>query len=248
MLAHDVIAPLDVPPFDRANVDGFALRAADTGGANDGAPKQLTLNAEVIACGHAPEVEVRPGTATAIATGGVVPRGADAVVMIEQTELIDSVPRDRNPPCRLAGQFILTPGSDIARGETLLRRGQRIGSREIGMLAACGLADIDVVRKPKVAVLSTGDELVAGRAAAAGRRLRQQRRDPRRRHRRGRRRTGAAWRIPDDEAALGKRCARARRLRHGGAVRRHLEGRRRSVAPHRVEARRARASWCMASR
>ena len=92
VLAHDVVAPLDVPPFDRANVDGFALRSADTAGASDGAPKQLTLNAEVIACGHAPKIEVAPGTATTIATGGVVPRGADAVVMIEHTELIESVP------------------------------------------------------------------------------------------------------------------------------------------------------------
>ena len=84
-----VAAPIDVPPFDRANVDGFALRAADTAGAADGAPKQIALNAEVIACGHAPKLEVAPGTATTIATGGVVPRGADAVVMIEHTELID---------------------------------------------------------------------------------------------------------------------------------------------------------------
>src|SRR5476651_1991874 len=88
VLAHDVVAAVDAPPFDRSNVDGFALRAADTIGASDGAPKLFTLNAEVIACGHAPALEVAPGAATAIATGGVIPRGADAVVMIEQTELI----------------------------------------------------------------------------------------------------------------------------------------------------------------
>ncbi len=157
----DVIAPLDVPPFDRANVDGFALRSTDTAGASDGAPKQLTLNAEVIACGHAPELEVAPRSATTIATGGVVPRGADAVVMIEHTELIERVPGIELRRAVSPGQFISYAGSDIARGETLLRKGQKIGSREIGMLAACGLAEIDVVRKPKVAVLSTGDELVA---------------------------------------------------------------------------------------
>src|SRR5271168_500391 len=89
VLAADVIAPVDAPPFDRSNVDGFAVRAADTAGASDGAPKRLTLNAEVIACGVVPVVEVMPGTATAIATGGVIPRGADAVVMIEQIELIE---------------------------------------------------------------------------------------------------------------------------------------------------------------
>jgi putative molybdopterin biosynthesis protein len=161
VLAHDVVAAVDAPPFDRSNVDGFALRAADTLGAGDNAPKIFALNGEVIACGFAPALEVKPGTATTIATGGVIPRGADAVVMIEQTELIGG-----NEPCielrRTAapGQFISYAGSDIARGETLLRRGARIGSREIGMLAASGLAHIDVVRRPKVAVLSTGDELV----------------------------------------------------------------------------------------
>jgi putative molybdopterin biosynthesis protein len=162
VLAHDVVAAVDAPPFDRSNVDGFALRAADTVGASDTAPKLFRLNVEVIACGDVPALEVVPGTATAIATGGVIPRGVDAVVMIEATELIGG----RAPAIELRraaapGLFISYAGSDIARGETLLRRGTRIGSREIGMLAACGLANVDVVRRPKVAVLSTGDELVA---------------------------------------------------------------------------------------
>jgi putative molybdopterin biosynthesis protein len=161
VLAHDVIAAVDAPPFDRSNVDGFALRAADTIGATNTAPKSLKLNKEVIACGFSPALEVKPGTATAIATGGVIPRGADAVAMVEYTELIDG----EEPSIELRraiapGQFISYAGSDIARGETLLRRGTKIGSREIGMLAACGLAQIDVVKRPKVAVLSTGNELV----------------------------------------------------------------------------------------
>jgi putative molybdopterin biosynthesis protein len=162
VLSHDVVAAVDAPPFDRSNVDGFALRAADTAGASDSAPRKLTLNSEVIACGFAPAIEVAPGTATAIATGGVLPRGADAVVMIEHTELIaQDVPAIELRRSAAPGQLISYAGSDIARGETLLRRGTRIGSREIGMLAACGLAGVDVVRRPKVAVLSTGDELVA---------------------------------------------------------------------------------------
>ena len=162
VLAHDIIASVDAPPFDRSNVDGFALRAADTLGASQSAPKILKLNGEVIACGDAPALEVAHGTATTIATGGVIPRGADAVVMVEHTELIE-----QGEPCIelqravTPGQFISYAGSDIARGETLLRKGARIGSREIGMLAACGLATVDVVRKPTVAVISTGDELVA---------------------------------------------------------------------------------------
>ena len=89
VLAHDVSAPIDVPPFDRSSVDGFALRAADSAGASDTAPVRLRLNGEVIACGYAPAVEVAPGTATTIATGGVLPRGADAVAMVEHTHLVD---------------------------------------------------------------------------------------------------------------------------------------------------------------
>ncbi len=162
VLAAGVIAPVDAPPFDRANVDGVAVRAADTIGASDVSPKQLMLNAEVIACGVEPELEVMRDTATAIATGGVIPRGADAVVMIEQTELIehDTAPAIDLRRAAASGQFISYAGSDIARGETLLRRGTQIGSREIGMLAACGLPAVEVVRRPRVAVLSTGDELV----------------------------------------------------------------------------------------
>ena len=162
VLAADVIAPVDAPPFDRSNVDGFAVRAADIAAASAGVPRRLTLNAEVVACGVQPAVEVMPGTATAIATGGVIPRGADAVVMIEHSELIAAAVAPAIEVRRGAssGQFISYAGSDIARGETLLRKGARVGSREIGMLAACGLAAVEVVRRPRVAVLSTGDELV----------------------------------------------------------------------------------------
>ena len=162
VLAHDVTAPIDVPPFDRANVDGFALRSADTVGASDTAPRRLDLNGEVIVCGHPPALEVGPDTATTIATGGVVPRGADAVVMIEHTDLVDAGGEPAIDLRRAVapGQFVSYAGSDIARGEVVLRRKTRISSREIGMLAACGIAEVEVVRRPKVAVLSTGDELV----------------------------------------------------------------------------------------
>lgn len=161
VLAHDVVALADAPAFDRSNVDGFAVRAADTLGAADGRPKILTLNAEVIACGHEPTLAVGAAAATAVATGGIIPRGADAVVMIEHTELReDGAPAIEVRRAAAPGQFISYAGSDIARGETLLRRGVRIGSREIGMLAAAGHGAVDVVRRPTVAVLSTGDELV----------------------------------------------------------------------------------------
>jgi len=162
VLAHNVVAPLDVPGFDRASVDGFALRAEDTINASDSQPVVLRLNTEVLTPGVAPTQAITPGTAAVIATGGMVPRGADAVVMVEQTELMDGPPlaielrRAATP-----GQYIATTGSDIARGEVVLRRGRLLTSREIGMLAAVGLADVPVWRRPRVAVFSTGDEIVA---------------------------------------------------------------------------------------
>jgi putative molybdopterin biosynthesis protein len=163
VLAADVLAPVDVPAFDRANIDGFAVRASDTTGGSDAAPKRLALNPEVLACGAVPEIALGHGTATTIATGGMIPRGADAAVMVEWTDFAElgGVPAIHVRRAVAPGQFIAFAGSDIARGETLLRRGTTIGSREIGMLAACGLAEVEVVRRPKVAVLSTGDELVA---------------------------------------------------------------------------------------
>ena len=162
VLAEDVAAPIDVPPFDRSGVDGFAVRAADLAAAGEGAPVRLALNAETIACGVAPRLAVAPRTATPIATGGPIPRGADAVVMIEHTEPAET-PEGMGVEVRRAtspGQHVGFAGSDIARGEILLRRGMVIGSREVGMLAACGIAAAPVHRRPRVGVLSTGDELV----------------------------------------------------------------------------------------
>jgi putative molybdopterin biosynthesis protein len=162
VLADDLSAPIDVPPFDRSGVDGFAVRATDTTGATEQTPRRLALNPEVVACGSWPRGEVMPDTATTIATGGMIPRGADAVVMIEHTDLLETAQGPAINVFRAApsGQFVGFAGSDIARGETLLRKGTRLTSREIGMLAACGFASVDVIRRPKVAVLGTGDELV----------------------------------------------------------------------------------------
>jgi molybdenum cofactor synthesis domain-containing protein len=158
-LAEDIVAPIDVPPFDRSNVDGFAVRSADLASAAEATPVRLMLNDEVIACGTAPTRPVLLATATSIATGGPVPRGADAIVMVEHTQPVGSraieIRRAASP-----GQYVAYAGSDIARGEALLRAGTVIGSREIGMLAACGIAQVMVARRTRVAVISTGDELV----------------------------------------------------------------------------------------
>ncbi|QWG14302.1 molybdopterin biosynthesis protein [Bradyrhizobium sediminis] len=158
-LAEDVVAPIDVPPFDRSNVDGFAVRSVDLALAGEATPVRLMLNDEAIACGTVPVRPVLSGTATSIATGGPVPRGADAIVMVEHTQPAGpraiEIRRAASP-----GQFVSYAGSDIARGEALMRAGTLIGSREIGMLAACGISRVSVARAPRVAVISTGDELV----------------------------------------------------------------------------------------
>jgi putative molybdopterin biosynthesis protein len=162
VLAEDVIAGVDVPGFDRSIVDGFAVRAADTLHASEVTPVRLRLNPEVLACGHPPAMSVEPGTASVIATGGMMPRGADAVVMIEHAEAVEDAAGAwillRRPVA--PGAHVGGAGSDIARGETVLRRHRVLTSRELGMLAAVGCAEVTVLRRPRVAVLSTGDELI----------------------------------------------------------------------------------------
>ncbi len=160
VLADDLHAPVDTPPFDRSVVDGFAVRAADLAAASQGQPVRLGLNGETITCGHAPIVTVKPGTATPISTGGPVPRGADAVVMIEHTDPEGEDAIQVSRPVA-AGQNLSYAGSDIARGQVLLHAGTRLTAREIGMIAAIGLAEVTVWRRPRIAVLSTGNELVA---------------------------------------------------------------------------------------
>jgi putative molybdopterin biosynthesis protein len=160
VLARDVAAAVDVPGFDRSNVDGFAVRAADLEGARPDAPRRLLLTPELLTPGVVPAHPVPPGGATVIATGGMIPRGADAVVMVEMTDPAgDSAVEVRQAVA--AGAAISAAGSDIGAGETVLRQGALLGSREIALLAAAGAGDVAVFRRPRVAILSTGDELVA---------------------------------------------------------------------------------------
>lgn len=161
VLARDISSPIDVPGFDRSNVDGFAVRAEDVAGAMEESPRRLRLNPEVLLPGRTPQHSLQPGTATPISTGGMVPRGANAVVMIEFTESFSDggeswceVRRSVAP-----GEAVTFAGSDIARGETVLWRGQVLSSREIGVLAALGLSEVEVFRRPRVGIISTGDEI-----------------------------------------------------------------------------------------
>jgi putative molybdopterin biosynthesis protein len=159
VLATDVSSPVDVPSFDRSNVDGFAVVSEDTFGASEEAPRRVELGDETIHTGVVPTTEIRPGLAVEIATGGMVPRGADAVVMVEYADVQGrelAIARATTP-----GSGVSFAGTDITRGETVLRRGQLLTSRDTGVLAAIGVANVDVRQKPIVAILSTGDEIIA---------------------------------------------------------------------------------------
>jgi putative molybdopterin biosynthesis protein len=161
VLAEDVRAPVDVPGFDRSNMDGFAVKAADTFGASEEEPIRLRLNAETIPTGIAPRIEVQAGTATQIATGGMLPRGADSVVPVEHTDLDPDDPKTlvvRHP--RTPGAAVSYAGTDMGMGEVVLFAGTRLSSRETGVLAAVGRSEVTVWRRPRVAIVSTGDEIV----------------------------------------------------------------------------------------
>ncbi len=157
VLARDVVA-VDVPSFDRSNFDGFAVRAEETFGAEEERPICLRLLAEVISTGVVPQSVVADGTAAVIATGGMVPRGANAVVMIEHTDTEGEqliVRRAATP-----GFGIAFAGTDIGAGQTVLYAGQEVTSRESGVLAAVGHHQVEVFRRPLVAIISTGDEII----------------------------------------------------------------------------------------
>lgn len=159
VLATEVRSAADVTAFDRSNVDGFAVIAASTAGATEETPIELKLDSASVTPGMTPTHEVEPGTATTIATGGMVPRGANAIVMIEDTDVVEG--RLCVTHVAAPGQNISYAGTDIAVGEVILRPKQRLTSREIGVLAATGQLTVEVFRKPRVAVISTGNEIVS---------------------------------------------------------------------------------------
>jgi putative molybdopterin biosynthesis protein len=158
VLAADIVSPVDVPSFDRSNVDGFAVVAEDTFGASEEAPRAMLLGPEEIHTGVVPCTVIYPGMAVVIATGGMVPRGADAVVMVEHAEVRGSCLYISKSVT--AGSGVSFAGTDITAGETVLRRGRLLTSRDTGVLAAIGVASVSVWRMPVVAILSTGDEII----------------------------------------------------------------------------------------
>jgi molybdenum cofactor synthesis domain-containing protein len=156
VLARDVHSKVDVPGFDRASMDGFAVKAKDTWGADEQNPVALKLTG-IIHAGEMPSIAVEPGTAIEIATGAVMPRGGNAVVMVEQTDTSGDKVNVRKPVS--PGENVMHTGADVMMGELLLREGTRLTSREISVLAAVGLSMVDVYRRPLVGIISTGNEI-----------------------------------------------------------------------------------------
>jgi molybdenum cofactor synthesis domain-containing protein len=158
VLALDVTSDRDVPPFSRAGMDGYAVIAADTFGASRYEPKTLRV-VETIYTGQVPTERVGAGAASEIATGAPMPDGADAVVMVEETERAGNEVRIFTPV--YPRQNVGKQGADIVQGQTVLRRGDVLNPSRIGAIAALGLGEIDVFARPTIAILSTGNEIIA---------------------------------------------------------------------------------------
>jgi molybdopterin molybdotransferase len=158
VLAEDLVAVVDLPHFHRANMDGYALRARDTFGASASIPAYLKL-AGTIEMGKEARRALRPGQAMRVATGGMMPRGADAVVMIEYTD----EPGDGSVEVQRSvapWENVLRVGEDIARGEPVFAAGRRLRARDLGALTGIGITRVRVFRRPRAALVSTGDEIV----------------------------------------------------------------------------------------
>ena len=158
VLACDVRSPVDLPDFPRATMDGYALRASDSFGASEAIPAYLDVIGQV-PMGAAPGFSVGRGEAARILTGGMVPEGADAVVMEEFTTAPDEETLEVRRPAAV-GENVLGVGDDLEKDELILGAGARLRSQDVGALAGVGVTSIEVHRRPRVAILPTGDELV----------------------------------------------------------------------------------------
>ncbi|WP_297510882.1 gephyrin-like molybdotransferase Glp [Thermococcus sp.] len=157
VLADDIVSPINVPPFDRATVDGYAVRAEDTFMASESEPVRLKVVGEINA-GDSADFELKPGEAVYVSTGAPLPRGADAVIQFEDVDREGDEVVIYKPAYPTLG--VMKAGTDIPKGNPVLERGRRLGFKETALLSALGIAEVPVFRKPKVAVISTGNEIV----------------------------------------------------------------------------------------
>ncbi len=158
VLAEDIVSETDVPGFARATMDGYAVRAASTFGASESSPAYLSIRGKVD-MGNRPETKIGPGQAVHIATGGMLPEGADAVVMLEHSSELDETALEVYKSVA-PGTSIVAADEDYSGGDTALCRATQIRPQEMGLLAALGRKNIRVYKKPVIGIISTGDELV----------------------------------------------------------------------------------------
>jgi molybdopterin molybdotransferase len=156
--AEDITSPENLPPYPRSTMDGYVVRAKDTFGASEGLPAYLEISGEV-QMGEYPETGPAPGTCYSIATGGILPSGTDAVVMLEHTVSIDDRMIEVVKPVA-GGENIINTGDDVRQSEILLSEGQLLRPQELGLLAGIGIEHVNVFKKVRVAIISTGDEIV----------------------------------------------------------------------------------------
>jgi molybdopterin molybdotransferase len=159
VLAESLSAPSSLPAFPRSTMDGYAVRAADTFGATESLPAYLSVVGEV-QMGRAPELIVGPTQAAVVYTGGMIPPGADAVVMVERTQKLDAANIEVLKPVA-PGENIINVGEDVKEGEVLLGPGRTLRPQDLGGLMALGITRVSVAARPRVAIVSTGDEVVA---------------------------------------------------------------------------------------
>jgi molybdopterin molybdotransferase len=165
VLAADIVAADDLPPFDNSSMDGFALRAADTALAAPASSVTLRVVGDIPA-GSAPTLSLSPGQAARVMTGAPLPPGADAVIPVEDTDFHDRTPGSAIPPTITIqkpvrrGENVRTRGMDLRRGEIALKKGTLLNAQEIGLLAMLGFPQVTVYKKPLIALLSSGDELL----------------------------------------------------------------------------------------
>ncbi len=158
IISKDIISPEDLPAFNRSTVDGFAVNSTDTFGATESLPSYLGIKAEIL-MGEEPEFKLKKGEVAKIATGGMLPEGTDSVVMFEHTQQVDDKMIEVVKPVA-PGENVIKAGEDAKKDECVLKSGHRLRPQDIGALAGLGITDVWVYKKPRVSIISTGDEIV----------------------------------------------------------------------------------------
>ena len=158
ILARDIICTEDLPGFQRSTMDGYALSAKDTFGASENLPSPFNIVGEV-SMGQIPDFSIRRGECAQISTGGMLPEGADAVVMIEYSQMVeDRVVEISRPVSPL--ENVIQSDDDVKRGQVILHKGTPLRPQDLGILASLGISQVDVFNKPRAAIISTGEEIV----------------------------------------------------------------------------------------